>query len=114
MIMLRTARGRAATAPLPPEEVKLYAQRVASAIHTWAELADVCRIVDAKSKLPGMMLCKEHLQEAVLAELDAKRTALEAQYKRKRVLKQRQLEQAVREAAAAKRGLGTRPRRRYR
>ena len=79
MIMLRTARGRAAAAPLPPEEVKLYAQRVASAIHTWAELADVCRIVDAKSKLPGMMLCKEHLREAVLAELDAKRTALEAQ-----------------------------------
>jgi len=103
MIMLRTARGRAATAPLPPEEVKLYAQRVASAIHTWAELADVCRIVDAKSKLPGMMLCKEHLREAVLAELDAKRTALEAQYKRNRVRKQRQLEQAVREAAAAKR-----------
>eukprot|EP01046_Picozoa_sp_COSAG06_P118507 COSAG06_NODE_65684_length_256_cov_0.866242_1_plen_52_part_01 len=46
MIMLRTARGRAAAAPLPPEEVKLYAQEVAANIHGWAELVDVRRIVE--------------------------------------------------------------------
>ena len=101
--MLRTDRPRAAAAPLPPEEVKLYAQGLASAIHVWAELADVCHIVDAKSKLPGMVLCKERLLKAVLAELDTKRPALEEQYKLNRIRKQRELEQAVREAAAAKR-----------
>ena len=100
--MLRTDRPRAAAAPLPPEEVKLYAQGRASEVKLWAELADVCRIVDAKAKLPGM-LRKEQLLEAVLAELDKQYPVLWEQYRLNRIRKQRQLEQAVREAAAAKR-----------
>ena len=56
--MIRRDRPRAAARVLEPEEVKLHAQKVASAIHGWAALEDVCRIVDAKAKLPGAYAAK--------------------------------------------------------
>ena len=49
--MLRTdASAGAEQEKLPPEEVKLYAQRVSCEFHPWAELQDVCAIVDAKAR----------------------------------------------------------------
>jgi hypothetical protein len=38
---------------LPPHEVKLYALDMARTIHEWADLQDICAIVEAKSLPDG-------------------------------------------------------------
>ena len=103
--MLLRANGAAAgqAGPLPPEEVKLYAQKAAAQIHPWADLIDVCKIVDAKAKLPGLVLNAGRLRQAVCDELEAQQPALEETYRRRRIRQQRLIEQAVREHAAEKR-----------
>eukprot|EP01043_Picozoa_sp_COSAG02_P025899 COSAG02_NODE_1473_length_12429_cov_3.759448_5_plen_95_part_00 len=66
--MLR--RDQPADHSLPPAEVKLYAMDMTRAIHDWAHLDDICAIVEAKAKVPGLLLNKERLREAVCDELD--------------------------------------------
>eukprot|EP01043_Picozoa_sp_COSAG02_P076369 COSAG02_NODE_16187_length_1106_cov_0.964250_1_plen_172_part_10 len=87
----------------PPEEVKLYAQRAACDIHQWADLLDVCKIVDAKAQLPGMVRNPGLLRQAVCDELEARQPELQEQYKRRRIRQQRAIEQMVREKAAQRR-----------
>ena len=102
--MLRTdASAGAEQEKLPPEEVKLYAQRVSCVLHPWADLIDVCKIVDAKAKLPGLVLNAGRLWQAVCDELEAQQPELQKLYKRRRIQHQRALEQLVREKAAERR-----------
>lgn len=86
----------------PPAEVKLYALRVCSDLHPWAEKGDVCAIVDGKACLPGMMLNPARLRRAVCDELEARQPEFEEHYRRRRIQRQRALEQMVRERAAEK------------
>ena len=51
---------------LPPHEVKLYALDMARTIHEWADLQDICTIVEAKSKVPGLLLNKVRLRTQCL------------------------------------------------
>ena len=102
--MLRTdASAGAEQEKLPPEEAKLYAQRVSWKFHPWAELEDVCAIVDAKAKLPGLLQHPWRLRQEVSAELDRRKGELQETIKRRRIQRQRALEQLVREKAAERR-----------
>eukprot|EP01043_Picozoa_sp_COSAG02_P067904 COSAG02_NODE_11077_length_1798_cov_2.128899_3_plen_149_part_01 len=84
-MMLRGVHTEAGVAAPPPaEEVKLYAQKAAAQIHPWADLIDVCRIVDNKAKLPGMLLDKGRLRQAVCDELEQREPELRETYKRRR------------------------------
>ena len=85
---------------LPPHEVKLYALDMARTIHEWADLQDICAIVEAKSKVPGLLLNKVRLREAVCDELDARQCQLQEKYRKARTRQQRLIEQASRECAA--------------
>jgi hypothetical protein len=96
--MLR--RDQPADHTLPPVEVKLYALDMARAIHDWADLQDICAIVEAKSKVPGLLLHKVRLREAVCDELDARQGELQDNYRKVRIRQQRLIEQSVREHAA--------------
>ena len=83
--MLRTDAPVGSGAVPPPEEVKLYAQRAACDIHPWAGLLDVCRIVDAKAQLHGMVWNPGLLRQTVCDELEAWKPALQEEYKRRRI-----------------------------
>eukprot|EP01051_Picozoa_sp_SAG22_P021750 SAG22_NODE_4929_length_1129_cov_0.912621_2_plen_88_part_01 len=88
--MLR--RGQPADHTLPPVEVKLYALNIARAIHDWADLQDICAIVEAKSKVPGLLLHKVRLREAVCEELDKQQDQLQEKYRKVRIRQQRLIE----------------------
>ena len=47
------------------QRIKLYAQRVSAELRPWADLLDVCKIVDAKAKLPGLLRDRGRLRQAV-------------------------------------------------
>ena len=95
--MLRTdASAGAEQEKLPPEEAKLYAQRVSWKFHPWAELEDVCAIVDAKAKLPGLLQRPYLLRQQVSKELHRRKGELQETIKRRRIQRQRALEQLVR------------------
>ena len=101
--MLRRDLPTGAPTALSPEEVKLYAMNVSLDIHPWASVEDVCKIVEDKAKLPGLLLNKGRLRQAVCNELETQQPGLEKEYKRRRIQQQRLIEQTVRESAAAKR-----------
>lgn len=102
-MLLRGVHAAAAAPPAPAEEVKLAVQNAAHVCNEWARMIDVCRIVDAKAQLPGLLRNSRGLLNEVLRELEHKRPELEEQYRRTRISEQRALEKMVRERAATRR-----------
>ena len=113
-MLRRDAPAKGGVVP-PPEEVKLYAQRAASGIHSWADLQDVCKIVDAKAQLPGMVWNPGLLRQTVCDELEARQPELQKTYKRRRIQQQWAIEQrSSAKGVLARRAKAARERHRWR